>query len=148
MDTTRTGRSSCGPSLLDSSGGAAALAPSTGRAHEAAALTRLVLGNIELAALDTELAYRGPERRNGPAASLAQLLARRVVGVHHDAIGRQHQQAVVDFVEHARQQLRQAGRRPVAALGPAVGELGVERRQFDVAEDQARQRRRLVRAPR
>jgi len=36
---------------------------------------RLVLGNIELAALDTELAYRGPERRTGPAASLAQLLA-------------------------------------------------------------------------
>src|ERR1700758_1773347 len=35
---------------------------------------RLRLGNIELAALDTELAYRGPERRNGPAASPAQLL--------------------------------------------------------------------------
>ena len=74
MDTTRTGRSSSGAGLLDS-GSAAALAPSSGRAHEAAALTRLVLGNIELAALDTELAYRGPERRNGPAASLAQLLA-------------------------------------------------------------------------
>ena len=37
--------------------------------------SRLLLGNIELAALDAELAYRGPERRNGPAASLAQLLA-------------------------------------------------------------------------
>jgi DNA-binding CsgD family transcriptional regulator len=74
MQPTRTGRSSSEPGLLDSSA-AAALAPSSGRAHEAAALTRLVLGNIELAALDTELAYRGPERRNGPAASLAQLLA-------------------------------------------------------------------------
>ena len=37
--------------------------------------SRLLFGNIELAALDTELAYRGPERRTGPAASLAQLLA-------------------------------------------------------------------------
>ena len=37
--------------------------------------SRLLLGNVELAALDTELAYRGPERRSGPAASLAQLLA-------------------------------------------------------------------------
>ena len=74
MVTTRTGRSSSGAGLLDSNvntdGG-----PPSGRAREAAALTRLVLGNIELAALDTELAYRGPERRNGPAASLAQLLA-------------------------------------------------------------------------
>ena len=74
MDTTRTGRSSSEAGLLDSSS-AAALAPASGRAREAAALTRLVLGNIELAALDTELAYRGPERRSGPAASLAQLLA-------------------------------------------------------------------------
>ena len=74
MGTTRTGRSSSGVGLLDSSVDAAG-APASGRAREAAALTRLVLGNIELAALDTELAYRGPERRNGPAASLAQLLA-------------------------------------------------------------------------
>ncbi|MEO5688643.1 MAG: LuxR C-terminal-related transcriptional regulator [Burkholderiaceae bacterium] len=36
---------------------------------------RLLLGNIELAALDGDLAYRGPERRNDAAASLAQLLA-------------------------------------------------------------------------
>ena len=74
MVTTRTGRSSSGLGLLDSSA-APAYPPPSGRAHEAAALTRLVLGNIELAALDTELAYRGPERRTGPAASLAQLLA-------------------------------------------------------------------------
>ena len=33
------------------------------------------LSGIELAASDEELAYRGPERRSGPAASLAQLLA-------------------------------------------------------------------------
>ena len=38
--------------------------------------TRWLLGRIELAALDTELSYRGPERRTGPSASLAQLLAR------------------------------------------------------------------------
>jgi DNA-binding CsgD family transcriptional regulator len=75
MGTTRTGVASGGPALIDSSGDAD-FAPSSGRPHEAAALTRRVLGDIELAALDTELAYLGPERRNGAAASLAQLLAR------------------------------------------------------------------------
>ena len=74
MDTTRTGRSSRAPVSREDRGEAGP-APSPARAREAAALTRQVLGNIELAALDTELAYRGPERRNGPAASLAQLLA-------------------------------------------------------------------------
>ena len=49
-----------------------ALAPGLGADLKA---SRLLLGNVELAALDTELAYRGPERRSGPAASLAQLLA-------------------------------------------------------------------------
>ena len=73
MSTTRTGGPSRVAGLNDSprtAGFGTNAAP--GRDMTA---SRLRLGNIELAALDAELAYRGPERRNGPAASLAQLLA-------------------------------------------------------------------------
>ena len=73
MSATRTGRSSSEPALGESRrNDTSASGSGNGLGHGPA---RLLLGNIELAALDDELAYRGPERRSGPAASLAQLLA-------------------------------------------------------------------------
>lgn len=46
------------------------------RAHALRGMAgRAAPGGIELAALDVALTYRGPERRNGPAAGLAQLMA-------------------------------------------------------------------------
>ena len=46
------------------------------RAHALRGMaSRAPSGAIELAALDIALTYRGPERRNGPAAGLAQLMA-------------------------------------------------------------------------
>ena len=39
------------------------------------AATSLAAARLELDALEAELAYRGPERRNGPGAGLAKLLA-------------------------------------------------------------------------
>jgi DNA-binding CsgD family transcriptional regulator len=74
MKTTTTGQPSGAMSLLDSNGQDIITTAAPARDREAAP-ARLTLGNIELAALDTKLAYRGPERRSGPAASLAQLLA-------------------------------------------------------------------------
>ena len=73
MGTTRTGRPSRVAGLIDNERTAVSKARAAPEGDTAA--SRLLLGNIELAALDNELAYRGPERRNGPAASLAQLLA-------------------------------------------------------------------------
>jgi len=51
--------------------------PDDGRATPAAMAPPLSPGaaRIELEALEAELAYRGPERRNGPGAGLAKLLA-------------------------------------------------------------------------
>ncbi len=73
MGTTRTGRPTRGAGLA---AGARAPAEATAAAPRREVGSRLEPGNIELAALDAELAYLGPERRRGPAASLAQLLAR------------------------------------------------------------------------
>jgi DNA-binding CsgD family transcriptional regulator len=73
MSTTRTGRPSRVAGLIDNQR-TAGFGTNAAPGRDVAA-SRLLLGNIELAALDVELAYRGPERRNGPAASLAQLLA-------------------------------------------------------------------------
>lgn len=69
VSTTGTGRSFRNPALRED-----ACASDSGNGRGAGP-ERLLLGNIELAALDDELAYRGPERRSGAAASLAQLLA-------------------------------------------------------------------------
>jgi DNA-binding CsgD family transcriptional regulator len=44
-------------------------------AASAAPAMSMAVAGIELAALEAELAYRGPERRNGPGAGLAKLLA-------------------------------------------------------------------------
>jgi DNA-binding CsgD family transcriptional regulator len=74
MKTTTTSRSSGAVIQLDSQGKDIITKATPARDRDAVA-ARLTLGNIELAALDTELAYRGPERRSGPAASLAELLA-------------------------------------------------------------------------
>ena len=53
------------PTLLDSE-----------RAHALRGMAdRTTPGGTELAALDVALTYRGPERRNGPATGLAQLMA-------------------------------------------------------------------------
>src|SRR5471030_2220712 len=73
MGTTRTGRPSRVAGLIDNQR-TAGFGTNAAAGRDMTA-SRLLLGNIELAALDVELAYRGPERRNGPAASLAQLLA-------------------------------------------------------------------------
>ena len=135
MDTTKTSRA--GPmGLLDSGSGARDAAP-PGRAHEAAALTRLVLGNIELAALDTELAYRGPERRNGPAASLAQLLASVLDEVDYGLLMLSADGAVVHANHAARTELasstslRLVGRR-------LVGRTSAQQLQLDRALAAAR----------
>ena len=74
MKTTAAGQSFSARALLDSKRKEVLEAARSGRDRDAAP-ARLMLGNIELAALDMELAYRGPERRSGPAASLAELLA-------------------------------------------------------------------------
>ena len=136
MDTTRTGRSSRAPASLDSSAGARR-APASGRAHEAAALTRLVLGNIELAALDTQLAYRGPERRNGPAASLAQLLASVLDEVDYGLLMLSADGAVVHANHAARTEL--ASSASLRLVGPRlVGRTGAQQRQLDRALAAAR----------
>ena len=136
MDTTTTGRKSRPPRLPDS-GGDARPAPSPGRAHEAAALTRLVLGNIELAALDTELAYRGPERRNGPAASLAQLLACVLDEVDYGLLMLSADGAVVHANHAARTEL--ASSTSLRLVGQRLaGRTATEQRQLDRALAAAR----------
>ena len=68
MGTTRTGRPSRAPGVIEGTRGLVSEAGAGRSMHRLPA-------NIELAALDDQLAYIGPERRTGPAASLAQLLA-------------------------------------------------------------------------
>ena len=68
MGTTRTGRPQRTP-------GASEGKRSTGFEANAGRASPPLPANIELAALDDQLAYCGPERRTGPAATLAQLLA-------------------------------------------------------------------------
>jgi len=136
MDTTTTGRKSRAP-LLPDGRGVARPAPSSGRAHEAAALTRLVLGNLELAALDTELAYRGPERRNGPAASLAQLLACVLDEVDYGLLMLSADGAVVHANHAARTEL--ASSTSLRLVGQRlVGRTATEQRQLDRALAAAR----------
>jgi DNA-binding CsgD family transcriptional regulator len=74
MKTTTTVQSTSARALLDGRRNEVLEVALSGRDRDGGP-ARLTLGNIELAALDTELAYRGPERRSGPAASLAELLA-------------------------------------------------------------------------
>ena len=129
MGTTRTGRPSRVAGLLDSK---RAMVFDTG-----AAPARLMLGNIELAALDTELAYRGPERRNGPAASLAQLLACVLDEVDYGLLMLSADGAVVHANHAARTELasttslRLVGRR-------LVSRTASEQRQLDDALAAAR----------
>ena len=129
MGTTRTGRPSRVTGLLDSKRVAAY--------DTVAAPARLMLGNIELAALDTELAYRGPERRNGPAASLAQLLACVLDEVDYGLLMLSADGAVVHANHAARSELasttslRLAGRR-------LVSRTASEQRQLDDALAAAR----------
>ena len=129
MGTTRMGRPSRAAGQLDSKRVAVY--------EPGAAPARLMLGNIELAALDTELAYRGPERRNGPAASLAQLLACVLDEVDYGLLMLSADGAVVHANHAARTELasttslRLVGRR-------LVSRTASEQRQLDDALAAAR----------
>ena len=128
MGTARTGRPARVAGLLDSKRAAV---------FDSGAPSRLMLGNIELAALDTELTYRGPERRNGPAASLAQLLACVLDEVDYGLLMLSADGAVVHANHAARSELasttslRLAGRR-------LVSRTASEQRQLDDALAAAR----------
>lgn len=136
MKTTTTGRKSR-LQRLPTGSREAGPAPSSGRAHEAAALTRQVLGNIELAALDTELAYRGPERRNGPSASLAQLLACVLDEVDYGLLMLSADGAVVHANHAARTEL--ASSTSLRLVGQRlVGRTATEQRALDRALAAAR----------
>jgi DNA-binding CsgD family transcriptional regulator len=136
MGTTGAGAASGGTAPIES-GGDADFAPASGRAHEAAALTRRVLGNIELAALDTELAYRGPERRKGPAASLAQLLACVLDEVDYGLLMLSADGAVVHANHAARTELASSTSLRLVAQR-LVGRTSTEQRQLDRALAAAR----------
>ena len=129
MGTTGTGRPSSVTGLLDSKRVAVYV---TG-----AAPARLMLGNIELAALDTELAYRGPERRNGPAASLAQLLACVLDEVDYGLLMLSADGAVVHANHAARTEL--ASTTSLRLVGQRlVSRTASEQRQLDDALAAAR----------
>jgi len=129
MGTTGTSRPPRATGLLDGKRGTAF--------DSGAAPARLMLGNIELAALDTQLAYRGPERRNGPAASLAQLLACVLDEVDYGLLMLSADGAVVHANHAARTELasttslRLVGRR-------LVSRTASEQRQLDDALAAAR----------
>ena len=129
MGTTRTGRPSRVTGLLDSK---------RLTVYDAgAAPARLMLGNIELAALDTELAYRGPERRNGPAASLAQLLACVLDEVDYGLLMLSADGAVVHANHAARTEL--ASTTSLRLVGQRlVSRTASEQRQLDDALAAAR----------
>jgi len=101
------------------------------------AVAPLLLGERELAALDTELAYRGPERRTGPAAGLAQLLACVLDEVDYGLLMLSADGVVVHANHAARQELatlpslRLAGRR-------LLRNTTAEQRQLDAALRAAR----------
>ena len=81
------------------------------------------------------MAERPLRRRLSAAATCAgELDARGVIGVHDVAVGGHQHQAVVDLVEHAGEQLGEAGARAVAAFRAAVGELGFQRVELDAGE--------------
>ena len=92
---------------------------------------------MELAAVDVEMAYRGPERRSGPAASVAQLRTRALDGVD-DGLLMLSADGVVVHANHAARaelaamtSLRLAGNR-------LVGRTAVQQRQLDQALAAAR----------
>jgi DNA-binding CsgD family transcriptional regulator len=127
MSTTRTGRSSSEPSPRESrSDGTAAADSDDGHGPGP---VRLLLGNIELAALDDELAYRGPERRSGPAASLAQLLACVLDEVDYGLLMLSADGAVVHANHAARTELelttslRLVGKHLISRTAAAQGQL-------------------------
>ena len=136
MKTTTTGQSVSARALLDSKRKELRVAAAPGHDPDATP-ARLTLGNIELAALDMELAYRGPERRSGPAASLAELLACVLDEVDYGLLMLSADGLVVHANHAARTELasttslRLAGKR-------LVSRTAMEQRQLDSALAAAR----------
>jgi DNA-binding CsgD family transcriptional regulator len=121
-------------------------ASSAARAVTTAAMSA---ARIELAALQAELAYRGPERRNGPGAGLAKLLASVLDEVDYGLVLMAADGQVVHANHAARVELSNAkslqlnGRR-------LVGRSAADQRALDDAFADARdggKRRMLAFAP-
>ncbi len=94
-------------------------------------------GDSALAALDTELAYHGPERRNGPAASLAQLLASVLDEVDYGLLMLSADGLVVHANHAAHTEL--AASTSLRLVGQRLaGRTAVEQRQLDAALAAAR----------
>ena len=131
MGTTRTGRPSRVTGLLDSERGGGIRNARRGVDAPAARPTS------NWPRSTTELAYRGPERRNGPAASLAQLLACVLDEVDYGLLMLSADGAVVHANHAARTELasttslRLVGQRLVSRTAP-------EQRQLDDALAAAR----------
>ena len=125
--------------------------PEDGRASPAAMAPQMSPGaaRIELDALEAELAYRGPERRNGPGAGLAKLLASVLDEVDYGLVLMAADGHVVHANHAARVQL--AGAKSLQLNGRRlVGRSATDQRALDDALAGARdggRRRMLAFAP-
>ena len=98
---------------------------------------QLLLGHFELAALDAELSYRGPERRTGPSATLAQLLARVLDEVDYGLLMLAADGTVVHANQAARTELASTTSLRLSGQRLVSGTLS-EQRQLDRALAAAR----------
>jgi DNA-binding NarL/FixJ family response regulator len=109
----------------------------------------LSAARIELDALEAELAYRGPERRNGPGAGLAKLLASVLDEVDYGLVLMAADGHVVHANHAARVEL--AGSKPIQLHARRlVGRSATDQRALDDALAAARdggKRRMLAFAP-
>ncbi len=116
-----------------------------------ASMPPMALGSdrIELEALEAELAYRGPERRNGPGAGLAKLLASVLDEVDYGLVLMAADGHVVHANHAARVEL--AGAKSLQLSGKRLtGRSAVDQRALDDALAGARdegKRRMLAFAP-
>ena len=109
----------------------------------------MAIAGIELAALEAELAYRGPERRNGPGAGLAKLLASVLDEVDYGLVLMAADGHVVHANHAARVEL--AGAKSLQLVGRRlIGRSTSDQRALDEALAGARdggKRRMLAFAP-
>jgi DNA-binding CsgD family transcriptional regulator len=131
--------------------GSARLAASDDGAPSASVAPAIMLGaaRIELDALEAELAYRGPERRNGPGAGLAKLLASVLDEVDYGLVLMAADGLVVHANHAARVEL--AGAKSLQLVGRRLsGRSAPDQRALDDALAGARdggKRRMLAFAP-
>jgi len=105
----------------------------------------IVKARIELGALEAELAYRGPERRNGPGAGLAKLLASVLDEVDYGLLLIAADGHVVHANHAARVELAQTKSLQLSGKR-LVGRTSADQRELDDALAAARDggRRRMV----